>query len=376
MSVTSPGSQFPAARHIALRPHLERTGQQPEARAATSSSSSITSSIAPSAGLVHGKTALIPDDLERAVRGRGQRPAGAQAGCGWRGSGRGGRDAATHAAPAGPGGPATRSNPLPASTTTARSSPTPRTPPPADRADGYRGAGGRTVGGAVVVPGPLLRARKPWRNRIHSLAVVPAHPQLSARDCAVGDRGIVGPRAADVGRSGDVHTAAVRADRYRRRIHAIVGAVVAPDPELGAAARLAKLASSSPHAMPCWASQPRSRAEGPPSSTGGAWNSATRRPPVLPTCATHSSPRSRTTCSNSGGLRSSIRLLQTAHDHSSEPSLSVLVRVIWCGVDNRTPIVSERCAPQSPTPASRAPRRQRRSSQPGVSAAELLSPHL
>src|SRR5215469_3611145 len=113
-----------------------------------------------------------------------------------------------HAAPAGPGGPATRSNPLPASTTTARSSPTPRTPPPADRADGYRGAGGRTVGGAVVAPGPLLRARKPWRNRIHSLAVVPAHPQLSARDCAVGDRGIVGPRAADVGRSGDVHTAA------------------------------------------------------------------------------------------------------------------------------------------------------------------------
>jgi hypothetical protein len=37
----------------------------------------------------------------------------------------------------------------------------------------------------------------------------------------------------------------------------------------------------------------------------------------------------------------SSRLLHPVHDHSSVPCSSVFVRVIWCGLDNRTPISSQ-----------------------------------
>src|SRR5262249_59609384 len=75
--------------------------------------------------------------------------------------------------------------------------------------------------------------------------------------------------------------------------------------------------------------------------SGGATSAAAiRRPPLPPTWAAHSSPRSSTTFSKAGGQRKSNRLLHSVHDHSSTPCSSLLVRVIWCGVDKRTPISS------------------------------------
>ena len=65
------------------------------------------------------------------------------------------------------------------------------------------------------------------------------------------------------------------------------------------------------------------------------------KPPVLPTWAAHSSPRSSTVFSNAGGLRIRSRLLHWVHDHSSTPGSNDFVRVISCGLDNRTPISGE-----------------------------------
>lgn len=62
------------------------------------------------------------------------------------------------------------------------------------------------------------------------------------------------------------------------------------------------------------------------------------KPPVLPTWAAHSSPRSSTAFSNAGGLRIRSRLLHRVHDHSSRPGSNDLVRVISCALDTRTPI--------------------------------------
>src|SRR5690349_2336664 len=76
---------------------------------------------------------------------------------------------------------------------------------------------------------------------------------------------------------------------------------------------------------------------------------------------THSSPRSSTIFSNSGGRRRISRRAHRVHDHSSTPRSSVLVRVISCGVGNRTPIRSpvlgtQPCLPSRPA-SNNAPRR-------------------
>ena len=97
------------------------------------------------------------------------------------------------------------------------------------------------------------------------------------------DRGTIGPS---------------RASRVPKSVSA-GGVVVSP----GRACPAGQGVPPEPHSMPWSSSQPRSVAEGPAGRAAiPIW-----KPPAPPTWAAHSSPRSSTICSNSGGLRMSNR---------------------------------------------------------------------